>query len=68
MTDRHFAVLPYSVDVKMTLFGGRAVDMNRAIAALRGDKLVQRVPCDALNVVTMFCYLPYAFSFEETSV
>ena len=50
----HTRVLADRVDLERAGLVGDAVDVHRAVAALRGDVLVQRVPRDTLHVVVVF--------------
>ena len=50
----HARVLADGVNLERARLVGDAVNVHRAVAALRGDVLVQRVPRDALHVVVVF--------------
>ena len=50
----HLGILTSGVDFEYARFVGYAVYVHRAITALSGDVLVQRVPRNALDVVIMF--------------
>lgn len=43
-----------------TLLGGNAIHMHCTVTALGSDELVHRIPCDALDIVVMFCKFPDA--------
>ncbi len=60
----HASVLPYCMDFKCSGLVGDVVDVHRSVAALGGDVLVQRVPCDTLNVVIVLGNLVYALACE----
>lgn len=42
--------------------------MDRTIATLSGNEFIQRVPSNALNIVTVFCDLPNALPYSYRSV
>jgi hypothetical protein len=53
MLMRETRVFAHSVNFEGTRFGGDAVDMHGTVAALRGNKLIERIPRDALNVMVV---------------
>lgn len=61
----HASVLANSMSFKRPVLHGDSIDVHRAVAALRGDVLVQRIPGDTLDIVRVFCDLPNAFACRE---
>jgi hypothetical protein len=61
----HPCVFPHSVRFECPALCGDAVDVHRAVAALRRDVLVERIPRDTLHVVGMFGDFVYAFAWVE---
>lgn len=43
----------------VTIFGLEGVDVHRTVGGLRGDVLVQRIPCHTLDVVIVLSDLAY---------
>lgn len=60
---RHARVFADSMGLKGALLGGDAVDVHGAVAALRGNVFVERVPGYALHVVRVFGDFMYAFPY-----
>lgn len=53
---------------ELAILGLQAVDVNRPIGRLSRDKLIERVPGHALNVVRVLRDLPYHLSYNSVSL
>ena len=62
----HAHILPHSVSLEDPLLGRDAVYMYSTITALGGDKLIHRIPCNALHIMVMFCKLSDAGPVRNT--
>ena len=55
-------VFANGVNFEGARFGGDAVDVHRTVAALRGNIFIERIPCDALDVMVVFGDLRNTFT------
>jgi hypothetical protein len=59
---RDARVFANSVNFEGAGFGGDAVDVHRTVATLRGDKFIERIPCDTLDVMVVLGDLGNTFT------
>ena len=61
----HTGIASYGMSFKNTIFRRNMVDVHRAVAALRGNIFVERIPSNTLNEVSMLCDFAKTFSWSK---